>query len=78
MGERGDGTVSGLYERIHGTAPDAAARDWAREHSETMGKHYGLTGEGSSAWAHCPRCPKSPFTRRALAGQLPAKDITRG
>lgn len=36
------------------------ADDWALEHRQTDGQHYGLTGPGTSAANNCPLCPASP------------------
>lgn len=59
---RGEGALSEaeLIE-AHGLDPDYLdysenTRAWLREHRDTNGKHYGMTGPGSSASLECPRC----------------------
>lgn len=35
---------------------------WQREHDDTQGRHYGLTGPGSSASTECPTCRRPGAT----------------
>lgn len=37
-----------------------SAEDWAKEHRETSGLHFGLAGPGTSAAANCPLCSPAP------------------
>ena len=50
------------------------SRDWEREHVETNGEHYGMTGPGTSAGLHCPICapprPLSDFEREEIASEI--------
>lgn len=68
--------MSTLYDRIHGTAPDRGPVDStpAIPCSGTL-RHPLYPAHADPCACPCHAPVQSPFVRRALARELPAKDL---
>lgn len=73
-----------LYSRLHPTLSDATIRDhtFVRRHAPASpvwcaacGMNESMHGQSDTSGITAPTL--SPFTRRALARELPSKDLTR-
>ena len=73
-----------LYSRLHPTAAPLTSDGYCGAHGARM-PHY--SADGTPCAADSPEAQRayreaaptlSPFTRRALARELPTKDLTRG